>query len=255
VKYFLALFFFASCSSSLLRDRPQEGKNIFAYFDESGDFRFSRETKKINSKIITRTQILDKKMGQLKPLEKSVMVSRIGSIKNKHGRLLTLRPEASDFIIWLDGKKYISRMRINSSTKSLKINLESPDPKWQGTMDVPFPKGNYFCFYNQLPECLYHTHLLKSALTHDKDFEFYVIWDSYPYVQDLFSKVGSKLFAAASVKFDGEINGLFRYIVEVEGQTILYQFTKSFELIKMAWISQGITVAPPGEEIIDDENL
>ncbi len=67
------------------------------------------------------------------------------------------------------------------------------------------------------------------------------------------AKVGKNLFAPASVKFDGENNGLFRYIVEVEGQEVLYEFTKSYDLVKVVWISQGITIAPPGQEIVEDE--
>ena len=78
------------------------------------------------------------------------------------------------------------------------------------------------------------------------------MWDSYPYIQDQLTRVGKSLFAPASVKFDGVIKNHFRYIVEIEGQVLLYQFTKSFDLVKVAWISQGITIAPPGEEIAEE---
>jgi hypothetical protein len=75
---------------------------------------------------------------------------------------------------------------------------------------------------------------LKNALTQEsRRFDFFVIWESYPFVQDILTKVGRKLFTPATLKFDGEINGLFRYIVEVEGQMVLYQFTKSFDLVKV----------------------
>ena len=64
---------------------------------------------------------------------------------------------------------------------------------------------------------------------------------------------GVRLFASATLKFDGEIKGQFRYIVEVEDQVVTYFFSKSYEFIKMAWISQGITIAPPGQEIVEEE--
>lgn len=245
----------ASCSSVFHRDRPQDGKSIFSYLDESGSYKFIRESKVLDQKIVTRNQLVDKAGSGQKLLEKSVLVSRIGSIKNKNGRLLTVRPEASEYVVWIEGKKYFSKMQINPRNKSIKLNLESPVSKWQGTSEIIFPKGKYFCFFSQLPECLYHNHLLKNALDYDSEFDFFVVWDGYPFIKDLYTGVGSKLFVPGTVKFDGEINGLFRYIVELEGQSILYQFSKSFDLVKMAWISQGVTIVPLGEEVVEEESL
>lgn len=254
MKFFLFLFLVSSCSSPIFKGSPHEGKTTFSYNDESGSFRFVRESKKIQKKIVTRTQLIDTKGSQAKALEKSIIVSQIGSIKSKNKRLLTVRPLASEFTVWLEGKKYLSKMKINSSTKSMTVTLESPEAKWQGTSEIKFPAGKYFCFYNQIPECLYHNYLLNLATENQTQrFDFYVVWDSYPFIQDQLTNVGKNLFASASIKFDGDIKGQYRYNVEVEGQMILYQFTKSFDLVKVAWISQGITVAPPGEEIVDDE--
>jgi hypothetical protein len=243
-----------SCGSTQVDFKPHAGKAVFSYVDESGTFNYVRESKIIKQKLVSRTQLVDRKGSGSRLLEKTVMVSQIGSIKTKGSkRLLTVRPSASEYSVWLEGKKYISRMQIQPSSKSMKVTLESPEPKWQGTTQVPFPKARYFCFYNQIPECLYNNYLLVSASKNETQrFDFYVIWESYPYVQDLLTKVGRNLFAPASVKFDGEIKGLFRYIVEVEGQAILYQFTKNYDLVKVAWISQGITIAPPGQEIAED---
>jgi hypothetical protein len=226
----------------------------YSYLDAAGSFNYVRDVKLLDKKIITRNQILDTKGSGTQLLEKSIMLSRIGSIRSSKTRLLTVRPEASEYVVWLEGKKYLSRMNLDSKSKSLTIDLESPENRWQGRKSVSFPKGKYFCFFGQLPECLYHNFLLTSALNQvDRRFDFYVIWESYPFVQDILTKVGKKLFAPATVKFDGEIKGLFRYIVEVDGQMLLYQFTKNFELVKVAWISQGITIAPPGQEIAEDE--
>lgn len=254
MKFLALLFFLSSCSSGILRGKPHEGKTTYSYADESGQYNYVRESKNIKQKLVTRSQIVDKKGSGAKLLEKSIMVSQIGSIKNKKGRLLTVRPQASEYTVWLEGKKYVSTMKINSKTKAMSVTLDSPETKWQGTSEVEFPKGKYFCFYNQIPECLYHNYLLTNASENEQQlFHFYVVWDTWPYIQELLTKVGKKLFAPASVKFDGENKGLFRYIVEVEGQEVLYEFTKSFDLVKVAWISQGITITPPGQEIVDDE--
>lgn len=253
MKFLFLLFLISSCSSSRFTGNPREGKTTYSHVDESGSFDFIRESKVIKKKIVTRNQLIDRKGSGAKLLEKTIMVSQVGSIKSKKSRLLTVRPQASEYSVWLEGKKYISRMQLNPAKKSMKISLESPEARWQGTSEVPFPKGKYFCFFNQIPECLYHNYLLvKAAENENRRYDFYVIWDSYPFVQDILTKVGNKLFAPASVKFDGEIKGLFRYIVEVEGQAVLYQFTKSFDLVKVAWITQGITIAPPGQEIAEE---
>jgi hypothetical protein len=251
---FLIVLIITSCTHKFFKGSPAEGKNTFAYVDEGGTYRLVREFKKINNQLVSRSQIIDVKGAGSKTLEKSVIVSQIGSTKHKNSRLLTIRPLASEFEVWLEGKKYSSKMNINTKTKSMRMTLESPDEKWQGTSEIKFPKGKYFCFFNQIPECLYHNYLL--TLAHEqtpRKFDFYVLWDSYPYIQDQLTRVGKSLFAPASVKFDGVIKNHFRYIVEIEGQMIFYEFTKSYDLVKMAWIAQGITVAPPGEEIVEDE--
>ncbi len=131
----------------------------------------------------------------------------------------------------------------------MEISLDGPDLKSKGDREVKLPKGKYFCFYNQISECLYHNNILQRANQKRSDkIDFYVIWDSYPFVQEQYAGVGQQLFTPASLKFDGEIKNLFRYILELEGQAILFQFSKSLDLVKVAWVSQGITVSPPGEE-------
>ena len=145
-------------------------------------------------------------------------------------------------------------MNLDPGTKSIKLTLDSPEKKWNGTSLIKFPKGKYFCFFYQIPECLYHNYFLTQAKEREPQaLDFYIIWDSYPYIQEQLIGIGKNLFAPATLKFDGENNGLFRYIVEVEGQMILFIFTQKFNLVKVAWIAQGITLAPPGQEIVDDE--
>jgi len=46
---------------------------------------------------------------------------------------------------------------------------------------------------------------------------------------------------------------ILRFVVEVDGQSILYHFSKSFDLVRMFWIAQGISVIPPGEDSTDIE--
>lgn len=247
------LFFLSGCSG-LSHGIQKSGKSTYTFVDASGTFKLVRETKLLKQKIGTRIQLIDTKGSRQKVVEKSVLLSQIGSIKIKDKRLLTVRPTASEFTVWLEGKRYFSQMKIDTKQKGMRLTLESPEEKWRGTSLIKFPAGKYFCFYNQLPECLYHNYLLILAKENpNQKYDFYLIWDGYPFIQDQLSRVGQKLFAAASLKFDGEIKGLFRYIVEVEGQMILLQLTESFDLVKVAWITQGITIAPPGQAIVEDE--
>lgn len=248
------LFVLASCSALTPSGSPKEGKTAYSFTDVTGSYRFIREHKLIKQKLVTRTQLVSTS-GSQKILEKSVVVSNVGTIKAKDKRLLTVRPEGSEFVVWLEGQKYSSWMRLNPKNKSMTVKLESPEGRWSGSQEIKFPKGKYFCFYSQMSECLYHNRFLERTKD-DPELKpnFYIIWDSWPYLQEQLTNVGRSLFAPASVKFDGKVKNQFRFMVEADGQIILYHFSKSFDLVKIAWIAQGITVVPPGEEtLIEDE--
>lgn len=246
MKTFLLFFLVSSCAG-LSTGKPTEGKSGYNFTDVTGTYRLNREHKVINKKLVTRTQLFSG-AGSSKNLEKSINVAHLGSIKQGKNRLLVLRPEASDFTVWLDGKKYSSNMRINTKNKTLQIKLDSPESKWQGTREVPFPKAKNFCFYSQIPDCLYHNMLLTRAMeSKPQKMEFYVIWDNWPYMQEQLTNIGSEVFASASVSFEGPKQNTLRFLVEVEDQMLLYHFSKSFDLVRMNWIAQGITVAPLGE--------
>jgi hypothetical protein len=251
VKGFFFLFFIWSCSGLPGNSQSKEAKTSYSFTDVSGTFKYNREQKVLKKKLVSRG-ILSYPASQ-KTVEKSVAVSQIGTIKDKAGRLLTVRPFASEFAVWLEGKKYSSTMRLNAKNRTMVVNLQSPEPQWKGTKEWPFPRGKYFCFFSQIPECLYHNKFLQKSEKSKKRMSFYVVWDSYPYIQEQLTGVGKNLFAPASVKFDGEIKKDLRYAVEVEDQVIFYSFSKSYALTRIAWISQGITIVPWGEESPNDE--
>ncbi len=251
---YLFLILLLSCSGLKRNESPREGKYVFSYTDLSGDFRYLREIKTIKKKIVTRTQILLPSAGADRIVEKSVTVSQKGSVRDGKSRMMVFRPVASEFTVWLEGKKYSSRMQIDPKTKAMRVTMDSPETKWQGRKDFPFPRGKLFCFYSQIPDCLYHNQILPKAFANKKEtYDFFVIWDNYPYVQEQLNNVGKNLFSHATVKYDGEPKGRIRYIIEVEEQLLLYQFTKNFELTGSSWISQGINMVKPGEEVKTEE--
>lgn len=239
-----------SCARLQRSGSSPEGKFLYSYSDVGGNFRYQRDIKFIKKKLVTRTQIMIPSAGADRVVEKSVTVSQVGSVREGKGRALVVRPLASEFIVWLEGKKYSSKMQLDTKRKSMRVTLESPEQKYRGQSEVLFPKGKHFCFFTQIPECLYHNQILIKAYEKKKqNFDFYIVWDNYPYVQEQLNNIGKSLFSHASLKYDGEPKGRIRYIIDVEEQVLLYQFTKDYELTGYSWISQGINMVRPGEEV------
>jgi len=87
------------------KNAPKEKKQQYAFIDGSGRFTFIREHKLIKKKLISRTQITNNLGSTQKPLEKSILVSQLGTINDGSSRVLIVRPYASDFTVWLDGKR------------------------------------------------------------------------------------------------------------------------------------------------------
>lgn len=239
---FLVFLLVSSCASKEIK--VHEGRHVFSHSDVSGSFRLEREVKLKKNRLITRNRLLDPAGGGSKVLEKSVALSELGTLKTKKGALRTLRPLASEFVTWLEGKKFESRMRVDLKTKTMIVT--SSDKKEQ---IIPFPKAQRFCFFSQIPDCLALSGILRSA-TEDprQSVGFTVVWDSYPFTQDVFIGAGKNLFSRANIKHDGRNKKRNRYIMEVDGQVILYHFSSEEKFETMSWISQGLTVVPPGEE-------
>lgn len=254
MKLLICLAFLSSCSGLVPEGNPKEEKRSFGYHDISGKWSLSREHKLLKKKLVSRIVIAPNLSTTSKPLEKSVSVSQVGTIKGKRGRIPTVRPFASEYSVWLEGKEYKSLMKLDAANKSMIVDLDSPEAKWKGRSSLRFPKGDQFCFFTQLAECVHYNQLLyRAQASPEKPIPFIVVWDGYPYIQELYLGVGSRLFSSASLRFATEKQGVLHFEVEVDGQTLLYQFSKSHELVRMFWIAQGISILPPGEEVQDVE--
>lgn len=251
---FIHIFIIVSCSSPFRTGHLPEGSKNYSYVDESGNFDYRRDFKKDKQLLISRLQLIEKSDGKPKMIEKSLMVSRLGSIKNKKNRLLTVRPEAAEYLVWIEGKRYSNRMQLDSKKRSMNVRFDGLDIRGQNEESIIFPKSRYFCFWGQLPECLFYNHLLQNAYSNQIDkISFYIIWESYPFNSDLYTGLEKGLFTQASLKFEGELDNLLRFSVDFMGQSIFYHFDRSFHFVKAAWISQGVTIAPPGQAIVEDE--
>jgi hypothetical protein len=254
VKLLILFLSLCSCAGLVPQASPKQEKRIFGYHDVSGKWALSREHKIIKKKLVSRVVIAQNLGTTGKHLEKSVVVSQVGTIQGKRGRIPTVRPFAVEYSVWLEGKEYKSQMKLDPAKKSMTVDLDSPEARWKGRSSIRFPKGDQFCFFSQLAECLHFNQLLYRAQAQaEKPIPFLIVWDSFPYVKELYSGVGGTLFASAAISFAKESQGVLHFEVEVDGQTLLYQFSKSHELVRMFWISQGISILPPGEEVQEVE--
>ncbi len=254
MKILVLLYFIASCSQFKSAGDPRKSVNSLSYIDASGKWLMNREYKTVKNKIVSRSVIGPAPAPLNKPLEKSITVSQIGTIKGKKGRRTTVRPFASDYSVWLDGKEYRTWLKLSPSDKSMIVELNSPEKRWQGQSKIAFPRGDQFCFFSQLPECLHFNQLLYQAReVPQRPLPFQLVWDGYPYTQELYTGAGANLFSAAMISFKEEKKGVLHFELEVDGQTLLFQFSKSHDLVRMFWIAQGVSILPPGEEVQDVE--
>lgn len=245
MKNLIWLFLLFSCSSPGHKI-PADNIRQYNYQDISGNFKIRREKKTINKKVVNRS-VLTSPDGN-KFFEKSIMVSQPGSIKTSTGRINTFRPMASDYEVWLDGKLQKSSLRLDVKKKSMRAIVDNGSGKRREEI-FKFPKHQQFCFYNQIAECLAYNDILRGVISSSKGKEFFVVWDTWPYHQDMLSGVDEKLFTIAQARYEGKDKEGHRVVIDLAGQMILYHFSDNYELVKMAWISQGITLLPVGQNI------
>jgi len=229
--------------------KPGPYAQSYSYRDVSGEFEYAREVKLDGSKLVSRTQILNPTASAEKLLEKTVAVASFGSVQAKGARVPAVRPLLAQHTVWLEGKQYFSQQKLNLKTRKLEVVMQSPEAKWNGRRVVSLPKGNIFCFYSQLPECLQ----LTGLPTDTRRRSFVLLWDSWPYHGEQLSGLSEAVFLSATVAREGGRND-FRYVVEAGGQTINLHFSKTGRFIRMFWTAQGISIQPSGE-VQDSQEL
>ncbi|MFA5582794.1 MAG: hypothetical protein WDA09_01155 [Bacteriovoracaceae bacterium] len=246
MKKIILLLSIVSCSSAGQLKVPADSIQHYNYHDVSGDFKFTREKKTINKKVVNRSTISSRDGSKL--YEKSIMVSQPGSIKGKKGRVNTFRPMASDYEVWLDGKLHKSSLRLDVKNKAMRAIVEPAGGK-RRVESFKFPRHEQFCFYNQIAECLTYNGILSSVINSQKGREFFVVWDTWPYHKEMLSGVTDQLFMTALARYEGKDKDGHRIVIELAGQILLYHFSESFDLVKIAWVAQGITLLPVGQSI------
>lgn len=225
-----------SCSN-FHRSNIENSKNSFNFKDRFGLYTLDREVRSKNNQVVLRRKLYPQ-LQKAKVLEKTIAVSQVGTIGKQ--RRPSMRPVVAQHTIWLEKQKYFSQLKVSPKTRSLEVISKSPEKKWNGKKSIKFPKGNIFCFFSQIPECVKFHGLLTNST---KPKEFYIIWDSYPYHQETFENVDDSAFQMVRFQYNGEENGFKIYSLSLGNQIIFYHFNYDNEFERMYWIAQGISLA------------
>ncbi len=221
---------------------PTEG-DIFSYTDKNGEFavRLSSGLDKENKNFTSRRTMEIPGRQKDKILEQSVAVSTLGALKNT----MILRPKISQYNVWFDGKKYSSELKINPAKKAIDVKMTSPESQWNGTKQVKFPTTKILpCFFSQIIECAKVSGFIGKASSKKAGIaKMLVVWEGYPYLNETFSDFPSELFSEAVLEYDGKTKeSERRFNLRVAGQSIFYVLNDKDVMIKMFWVSQGISM-------------
>ncbi|WP_290735734.1 hypothetical protein [Halobacteriovorax sp. JY17] len=258
VKIFLliSLMFISSCAyfksigvSDLFSSSDSSGagntdkvSKTFQLSDKAGKFLVEREKgfNKGKNQFIVKKSV--KASGDSKELEKLIVISKLGSLKKN---LTILKPEVSEYSVWFEGKKYVSRMQVNPTNKSMEVRMSSPEKQWQGKRVFPFPKTlGIFCYFSQITECARATGFIDKAIKRDGgSMKVVIIWEGYPYFQEQYLNIPNSVFTEGTFEYDGRNeSGERRFTLKVGNQSIFYFLDKNKELMKKFWVSQGLSM-------------
>lgn len=221
-------------------------KNEVAYYDFkdlSGSFVIKRETKIQDKRLYTRRTLFEITKTEFEPLEKTISVSEIGSVKISKKNYPVLRPFASQFEVWLDKKKHFVQTRVNKKNKTLELTFDDEEKRYPPNRKFRFPNAMVFCYFTQIPECIAHTGFLQQSAKMKKgEMPMYIIWDSYPFVLEQYVNMDSEVFSSAKFAFAEDEKEGYKFALESEKHVIVYHFDKSFNFQKMFWIAQGMSM-------------
>ncbi len=245
----LLIFVLILCSCSSTKKAAEIKKDLiqapekYSYTDKNGQFlvRLSSGFNKKTNVFFTKRslEIPEKDTDNL--LETSVTFSDLGSVKKKN----ILRPKISQYNVWFDGKKYFSELKMNQAKKAIDVRMISPESQWNGVKQIKLPSTkSLYCFFSQVIECAKTIGFLaESSKKEEGILYFYLIWEGYPYLNETFTNIPSQLFSKAQLEYDGITKeNERRFNLKVAGQSIFYVVDDKFQMKKMFWVSQGISM-------------
>ncbi len=243
---------FYNCSSAKRKEvvsaKLSEKEMQYLLTDKSGKFVVTKSTNFNTAKnqfSVRRNVYPEGLTSKENLLEEGITISSVGYLQVNKEKVPALRPKLSRYLIWLDGKKYYSEIKVNVVKKTITVNKVSPEEKWNGieTIKIPEHKG-IFCFYNQLIECVKTTGFFRQSMEKKAgSISIQLIWDSYPYIHDQYDGASSTLFSLATLAFENiSKEGFLNYSLSFDEQVIFFQVSKEGVLIKQDWISQEFSM-------------
>lgn len=242
----LCLVFLSACSGLASKKNPLEKQKVtYNFTDLSGKFQVIRESGPLKDKkhFYVKTYFVPEHGDEKNIFEKSTVISQLGYFKQKGKSVKVMRPKVSKREIILDGKKYLTQMRLDVKHKRLRIYNKGEGETLTQQESVPFPERGLTCFFSQLVECVRVTNFFTKARHSKKgELKLNIIWDGYPYFNEQYLGLGKKIISSAKFKYEGRAsNTLTKYRLEVEKQVIFFQIGQREELAKMFWVSQGLS--------------
>lgn len=222
-------FILLSCSH--FKNDPKKTQKKYDFKDATGVFSLEKDLVQEESKLISRTKLI----ANQKLVEKTFAISEYGG---RGGGLSPVRPFVSQYLSWFEGKRYFSQIKLDLQRKKLNVLVKSPEQRWNGKSEFSFPRGKIFCFKSQLIECLKKSGAL-GLVDQGRKVKLYIVWDSFPFHQELYSGFSHSPFSAAVVYGENNKNKK-RYIVEVNNQPLIFELENGIIIKEMYWIAQGI---------------
>lgn len=224
-------------------------KKQYSLEDKSGRFILEREVgMSKGKKVFTKYQVrsID---GDRKVLERSIVLSVLGTYNKKYK---LLRPYAHQYDVWFEKQKYNTSGKINLKNKSMSLKLSSPEEQWNKPEVHKFPssQSNAFCYFSQIMECANVSGFIEKAVAKNVGAMFLnILWEGYPYIQEQYLNIPNGLFAAATLEYDGENKaGEKRFTLKFGENAIFYFIDDNFQLTKIFWPSQGLSIVELGKK-------
>jgi hypothetical protein len=243
----LAMILITACGSmskKSLKNEMSHPEEHFNYSDKSGKFLVkisSGFNKKDRAFFYKKSmEIPEKKENNI--LEQSITFSDVGTVRKKQ---TIVRPKLSQYTVWFEGKKYFSELKMNPAKEAIEVKMVSPEENLNGTKIIKLPSTKVqYCFFSQVMECARAMGFIGKANSKEGgQMNFYVVWEGYPYINEVYSGVPVELFSKAQLEYDGKTkDNEIRYNLKVAGQSIFFIVDDEFKMKKMFWVSQGISM-------------
>src|SRR5690606_19463316 len=140
------------------------------------------------------------------------------------------RPWASEFTIWFDKKKHQSKSQLDIKSKELDFTIIRPEGTSQKVF--PFPSGQFFCYFSQIPDCLIASGYLQRIIEQKKTLLFIIVWENYPYGNEQYERIPNHPFSVASIEYDSKQKNHHMLQLHFSGQIIFYHFNSDYRFDK-----------------------